>query len=60
MKDKVGAQDKISFVLNGKPIESKPALICTKCGADRLRTTCPLSINLPRMLQECPMVATAQ
>lgn len=57
MKDKIGARDQISFVLNGKPLEPaqpKAMLICPRCKVDRFQQGCP------GPLLECPMVATAQ
>ena len=60
MKDKVGATDKISIILNGKPVEQTPQLVCPKCGVDRSKETCPLGGNVMRVLNECPMVGKAQ
>lgn len=55
MKDKVGTIDEISFVLNGKPIE--PALICPKCGIDRLKNPCPNPTgSWSEVPSKCPMV----
>ncbi|MFN9982414.1 MAG: hypothetical protein ACK53Y_20975 [bacterium] len=34
--------------------------VCSKCGIDRTKDQCPLFNNVPRMLQECPMVVKAQ
>lgn len=36
------------------------SIICPKCKVDRAKEQCPLFQNLPRMLQECPMVVKAQ
>jgi len=43
MKDKVKTQDRISFVLNGKPVGDKPTLVCPLCGVDRFKQPCPNS-----------------
>jgi hypothetical protein len=49
MKDKTSVKDQIGFVLNGKPLDLKPTLICSKCGVDRFRDPCPT----PN--EECPV-----
>lgn len=53
MKDKTKVKDQISFVLNGKPLDLKPTLICPKCGVDRLKFPCPA----PEL--SCPMKGEA-
>ena len=54
MIDKIGAVDRISFVLNGKPIQPKPTMICPTCKVDRFLKPCP-NPNQP-----CPMTIKAQ
>lgn len=41
MQDKTAVRDQIGFVLNGKPLELPPVLICPKCGVDRYKDPCP-------------------
>lgn len=53
MKDKTQVQDQISFVLNGKPLDLKPTLICPQCGVDRFKYPCPT----PNI--DCPIKAKA-
>lgn len=59
--DKIGATDKIGFVLNGKPIEvvQENTLICPKCGVDRFKQLCPNGATAA-LTDQCPMKATAQ
>ena len=48
MRDKTTVRDQIGFVLNGKPLDLKPTLICPRCGVDRFKNPCPTpGLNCP-------------